>query len=516
MGGYLMLKLADEGVIYARVSSAKQVAEGNGLQSQISACQYFARENDIKIIKVFQDPAKSGKDLIRPGLRDLLSFLEQRKKLTYVIFDDISRLTRNSADYYPLKAFIVDRKGILKDLKNNINDDGDPLGAYIEHSMVGFADLHRRVIRQTVIERQTQRLMTGYWVYPAPIGYTYENKELQIEGDRAPFIRKIFKDFAAGRYSTYKEIKDSDEAKLLINPKSNTSYRFKDDSVKKLLTNKLYMGKIELKKWGIDERDGNHEAIVDEATFKKVQLQLKKKGTKKHTRIASEEFPLKGDLICGNCKSTLVYSKAKGRSKSYPYYRCNSSREACDTNPKNIRTEQIHEEYLQLLTGASIHPKILKLADRVLQDIYKDKSDHLRGIQQTKRSRINELSKKRDKYIKRFINSENENIIEALEKEVTKIDLEISDLESQEENTEHLESFKLHGIKLLENPKECWINGNYHERKMIFDFVFEKPLEIVEGKIGTAPYTLPYGLLARKEIQKEGMVELGGIEPPTS
>ena len=74
-----------------------------------------------------------------------------------------------------------------------------------------------------------------------------------------------------------------------------------------------------------------------------------------------------------------------------------------------------------------------------------------------------------------------------VEKEVTKLDLEISDLESQEENTEHLESFKLHGIKLLENPKECWVNGNYHERKMIFDFVFEKPLEIIEGKIGTPP-----------------------------
>ena len=239
-----MLKLADEGVIYARVSSAKQVAEGNGLQSQISACKYFARENDIKIIKVFQDPEKSGKDLIRPGLRDLLSFLEQRKKLTYVIFDDISRLTRNNADYYPLKALIVDRKGIPKDLKNNINDDGDPLGAYIEHSMVGFADLQRRLNKQTVIERQTQRLMAGIWVYPAPIGYTYENKELQIEADRAPFIRKIFKDFAAGRYSTYKEIKDSDEAKLLINPKSNTSYRFKDDSVKRLLTNNSIWEKL--------------------------------------------------------------------------------------------------------------------------------------------------------------------------------------------------------------------------------------------------------------------------------
>ena len=516
MGGCLMLKLADEGVIYARVSSAKQVAEGNGLPSQVSACQYFAREHDIKIIRIFEEPAKSGKTLERPNLNQLINFLKQRKKLTYVIVDTLDRLTRAKEHYYPLKDIIALNKGIPIDIKGHISNDGDPYKGWLEHSMVGYADLWRRINRQTVIERQTQRLKAGYWVFPAPIGYTYKNRELQIETDRAPFIRKIFKDFAAGRYSTYKEIKDSDEAKLLINPKRNTSYRFKDDSVKRLLTNKLYMGKIELKKWGIDERDGNHEAIVDEVTFKKVQLQLKKKGTKKHTKIASEEFPLKGDLICGNCKSTLVYSKAKGRSKSYPYYRCNSSREICDTNPKNIRTEQIHEEYLQLLTGASIHPKILKLADRVLEDIYKDKSDHLMGIQQTKRSRINELAKKKDKLIKSLINSENESIIEALEKEVTKIDLEISDLESQEENTEHLESFKLHGIKLLENPKECWINGNYDERKMIFDFVFEKPLEIVEGKIGTAPYALPYGLLARKEIQKEGMVELGGIEPPTS
>ena len=85
MGGCLMLKLADEGVIYARVSSAKQVTEGNGLSSQISACMSYAKENDIKIIKTFQDPARSGKDLVRPGLIDLVDFLGKRKKKTYVI-----------------------------------------------------------------------------------------------------------------------------------------------------------------------------------------------------------------------------------------------------------------------------------------------------------------------------------------------------------------------------------------------------------------------------------------------
>ncbi|MDG1725876.1 MAG: recombinase zinc beta ribbon domain-containing protein, partial [Emcibacteraceae bacterium] len=333
---------------------------------------------------------------------------------------------------------------------------------------------------------------------------------------RAKYIRKIFHDFSQGKYTTYQAIKDSDEAKLLINPKSNTSYVLKVCDIKKMLKNKIYIGKIELKKWGVEETDGVHEAIIDERTFYKVQDQLNQKGVKKHNKIRSEEFPLKGDLICGNCKTTLVYNKTKGRNKKYPYYRCNGTRDICDTSPKSIQTDKVHDDFLNLLSGASIHPKVLKLADRVIEDIYKDKSDHLKGIRQTKRARINELVKARDRHIKTLINSENEHVKKALEDEINKIDKEISALESQKENTEHLESFKLEGIKLLENPKECWLEANYQERKLIFDFVFDQPLEITKGKIGTAPYALPYSLLASKEIQKEGMVELSGLEPLTS
>ena len=76
-----------------------------------------------------------------------------------------------------------------------------------------------------------------------------------------------------------------------------------------------------------------HEAELEK------EAKAEKKGKKKHSNIAPEEFPLKGDLICSQCKSTLVYSKAKGRSKKYPYYRCNTIREDCDISPKNIQTE---------------------------------------------------------------------------------------------------------------------------------------------------------------------------------
>ena len=211
--------------------------------------------------------------------------------------------------------------------------------------------------------------------------------------------KKIFKDFAFGKYTTYKQIKDSKEANLLINPKSGNKYRFKDDTIKKLLTNKLYMGKIELKKWGITEQKAIHEAIIDESTFRKVQIMLEKKGKKKHSNISPEEFPLKGDLLCSQCKSTLVYSKSTGRTKKYPFYRCNTSRKSCDIKPKSIQTKVIHKQFSKLLEETAIKPQVLKLADKVLEDVYKTKSDQLMGVQQTQEATIKNLTEKRNKFI---------------------------------------------------------------------------------------------------------------------
>ena len=511
-----MLKIAEEGVIYARVSSSRQIREGRGLQSQVSACKRYAIENDIKILAVFEDPAQSGKDLNRPGIISLLSFLSKRKDFTYVIVEDISRLSRNVREFYALKDLIQGKKGLLKDLKNQISDVEDPNSELTEGVIALVAQQNRIVNRLEVISKQKENLLAGRWVYPAPIGYVFKDKHLVVNQERAKLIQKIFKDFASGKYTTYKQIKDSKEANLLINPKSGTRYRFKDDTIKKLLTNKLYMGKIELKRWGIVEQEAVHEAIIDENTFKKVQILLDQKGKKKHSNIAPEEFPLKGDLICSQCKSTLVYSKAKGRSKKYPYYRCNTSREDCDISPKNIQTGVIHKQFIKLLEKTAIRPQVLKLADKVLEDVYKLKSDQLMGVQQTQEATIKNLTEKRHKLIRKLIHSENVNVVKALEQEIEKIDTEINELGTLKDDKDDLKGFKFQGIKLLENPKDCWLKANYQERKLIYDFIFDEPIEIRQGQIGTAPYSLPYRLLAQRVIKKDGMVELGGIEPPTS
>ena len=66
------------------------------------------------------------------------------------------------------------------------------------------------------------------------------------------------------------------------------------------------------------------------------------------------------------------------------------------------------------------------------------------------------------------------------------------------------------------NPKQYWLKGTASEKKVLFGFIFDETIEITDGKVGTAPYSLPYRLLSKPVVEKESMVELGGIEPPTS
>jgi len=83
-----------EGVIYTRVSSIKQVTEGSGLDGQYAACCDYAKEKNIKIVKVFKDAALSGNEFDRPGLHQMIDFIKKRGKEIFVIFDDISRFLK--------------------------------------------------------------------------------------------------------------------------------------------------------------------------------------------------------------------------------------------------------------------------------------------------------------------------------------------------------------------------------------------------------------------------------------
>ena len=504
-----------EGVIYTRVSSQKQVTHGSGLDSQHSACLRYAQENDIKIIQSFQDAAFSGKTADRPGLADLIKFIKKRDGSTFIIFHDISRLSRNVEDYYMLKIKIHNCGGILISLKDDL-ESTDPINQLKEGMLILFADFYRKANLQMVDSGMREQLSKGNWLFGPPVGMIMRDKILYPDGVNSILIKKIYEDYALGKYISYQSVMDSSEARQLINIKKNKPYALRSSFIKLMLTNKIYIGVIDFPKWGIRNIQATHKGFIDEQLFFDVQDRIKKKGKKKYSSIGLEHFPLKGDLDCGYCSQKLVANYAKGRSKNYPYYRCDSSKEVCNANPKNIRRDDMHEDFIKLLKEVRINKQILKLADKILEDTYKRNNNHLRDIKNHNESKIKELSKRKEDQLAKLILATNTSVIKALEQEVESIDRQIEALGAPESSCNDLSLIRLHSQTLFSQPDKAWKQANSRTKKLIFDFIFEENIKVVNGKIGTVKYTLPYRLMSNKRIPKNRLVELGGIEPPTS
>ena len=76
--------------------------------------------------------------------------------------------------------------------------------------------------------------------------------------------------------------------------------------------------------------------------------------------------------------------------------------------------------------------------------------------------------------------------------------------------------FKLQGKTLLSHPDKAWQQADSNTKKIIFNFIFEENLKVLNGKIGNTKYSLPYRVLKGKTSSSKGLVELRGIEPRTS
>ena len=128
-----MSTINKEGIIYTRVSSNKQVSDGNGLDSQYSACLRYASEKNINIIKTIIDPGYSGKSSERPGVEELWEFLESKTSDVYVIADTIDRFSRDAKNYHYFKDDLAEKGGILRCLNHDFANT-EPANIFLEHA----------------------------------------------------------------------------------------------------------------------------------------------------------------------------------------------------------------------------------------------------------------------------------------------------------------------------------------------------------------------------------------------
>ena len=197
-------------VIYARVSGAKQVREGDGLASQENRCREYATYKDYDVVEVFQDDM-SGKFERRPAMDRMLAFLRLHPKdSVVVIIDDISRFARNVQAHIKLRETLSDAGGILESPSIEFGEDSD--SRLVEHMLASVAQHQREKNAEQTSNRMKGRMMNGYSVFSAPVGYKYKKtgshgKLLTRDEPIASIVKESLEGYASGRFSGQADIK---------------------------------------------------------------------------------------------------------------------------------------------------------------------------------------------------------------------------------------------------------------------------------------------------------------------
>ncbi|GAI18207.1 unnamed protein product [marine sediment metagenome] len=106
---------------YVRVSTREQAEKGISLEVQRKKIRAYADLKDLDLVKIIADKGKSGKDLKRKGIRELLEMIKS-KEVSAVITYKMDRLSRRVKDQlYLAEDVFVKNKISLVSLTESID-----------------------------------------------------------------------------------------------------------------------------------------------------------------------------------------------------------------------------------------------------------------------------------------------------------------------------------------------------------------------------------------------------------
>lgn len=277
-------------VAYCRVSTEEQAAEGYSIEGQAERLRAYATAHDLGRVTVIEDPGRSGKNLDRPGLQQILAMVEQGH-VAHVLVWRLDRLSRNLGDLI-LLADTFGTAGVgLHSVTENL-DLSTATGRMYFNIVGTFAQFYREQLAENVRMGMAQAAREGRWVNRPKTGYDLVNGELVPNGD-APIVRQIFRLRAQGL--SHREISE----------RTGVNH----STVLGILDSRIYLGEVLLNgEWF----PGKHEPVITEAEFEAAH-----RGFRRGKRRGRDL--LSGHVRCGLCRRTMsITTNGQGRA----LYKC--------------------------------------------------------------------------------------------------------------------------------------------------------------------------------------------------
>ncbi len=371
-------------VIYARFSSHNQTQQS--IEGQVKTCKEYAERNNMNIIHIYKDEARSGTSDKREQFQQMV---EDSKKKTFqvVLVYQFDRFARNRYDSAKYKTMLKKNGVKVISAKENITDD--PMGVVVESFLEGMAEYYSLDLGQKASRGMGTNAEHCYFngsvvplglktkSIPVPIGANGKikyKKVYDIDEEKAPIVKEIYKRYLNGE--TMVDIMNYLNKKGIKTARGGT---FNKNSIKLILTNEKYIGTYQFKNI---EKPNVIPRIIDDDTFYKVQERINKNKHAPARTKAQIQYLLTTKLFCGTCKEMMVGTNGtSGNGTTYHYYACKGAlKHKCKR--KNVKKDYIENLVVDLARNSLTDKNIEQIATAVYDTAYKKQdSTKLKGLQ---------------------------------------------------------------------------------------------------------------------------------------
>lgn len=265
-------------VVYTRFSSHNQNEQS--IEGQVKCCEEYAQRNNMNIIHIYKDEARSG---TKDDRDDFQKMIEDSETKTFqgVLVYQLDRFARNKYDSAIYKRKLKLNGVRVFSARENISDDAS--GILMESVLEGMAEYYSVELGQKVSRGMNINAEKGFYNGgPVSIGLKLKTIELplgangkmickktfDIDEEKAPIIQTMF-----NMYLNDKTMVDVMNYLNKKGIKTSKGKEFGKSSVRKILTNKKYIGIYE---HNGKEIEGVIPRIIEDEVFYKVQERLEK------------------------------------------------------------------------------------------------------------------------------------------------------------------------------------------------------------------------------------------------
>lgn len=441
--------------LYIRVSTDAQFEEGYSVDAQKEKLEQYCKLKDITDYEFYVDGGWSGSNIERPEMKRMITDIKNREVSAVIVYK-LDRLSRSQKDTVFLLEDIFNPNECNFISLNENFDTTTPYGKAMIGILSVFAQLERENIRERTRMGMYERVKSGLWMGGGriPFGYDYDkNKNVLVPNSHAEDVKRIYDLYLQG-YSTTQLAQMFDVAN--------------DRHITNILDRVTYLGKIY---YNGETIDGQHEAIIDEDTWMKVQMERKKRSTK---NAVTSSYLLTGLIFCGKCGARMRYQQwGKNGLKIYCYSQQTSKKNMikdADCNNKKVDACDIE--------------------DIVLNDLFR-RTENITGVNKKitfQTSAINVLKQKYEAVsnkIKRLYNlyaiEGDELLLETINENKSEL-MSIAEKIEYEEQSRKLVDEVSQANDMIRNLKNTWNTMTIHQKRRALRICIER-IEIDDDDI---------------------------------